>query len=96
MTEPCLFMLFKGCRDIKTVGIAAQNPDRPMRSFPDRLFISFKVVPFHLFTGQLKHKERSRGEPYVELINITELGTEKAQKRHNGGTEKAQDYGTSN
>jgi len=43
-----------------------------------------------LFTGQLKHKERSRGESYVELINITELGTEKAQKRHRKGTEKAQ------
>jgi len=49
-----------------------------------------------LFTGQLKHKERSRGEPYMELINVTELGTKKAQKRHNEGTEKAQDYGTGN
>jgi len=49
-----------------------------------------------LFTGRLVHKQRSRGEPYMELINVTELGTEKAQKRHNEGTEKAQDYGTGN
>jgi len=49
-----------------------------------------------LFTGQLVHKQRGSGEPYVELINVTELGTEKAQERHNEGTEMAQDYGTSN
>jgi len=49
-----------------------------------------------LFTGQLKHKERNRGEPYMKLINVTELGTEKAQEGHNEGTEMAQDYGTGN
>lgn len=49
-----------------------------------------------LFTGQLVHKQRGSGEPYVELINVTELGTEKAQERHNEGTEMAQDYGTGN
>ena len=49
-----------------------------------------------LFTGQLVYKKRGSGELYAELMNVTELGTEKAQKRHNEGTEKAQDYGTGN
>jgi len=49
-----------------------------------------------LFTGHIDHKERSNREPYLQLLDVTELGTEKAQKRHNEGTEMAQDYGTSN
>ncbi len=49
-----------------------------------------------LFTGHIAHKERSNREPYLQLLDVTVLGTEKAQKRHNEGTEMAQDYGTSN
>ena len=49
-----------------------------------------------LFTGQLVHKQRDNGEPYTELINVSELGIEKAQEGHNEDTEKAQDYGTGN
>ena len=43
-----------------------------------------------LFTGDLKQAWRKNGEPYMELINITVLGTKKAQDWHNEGTKVAQ------
>ena len=45
-----------------------------------------------LFTGHIAHKERSNREPYLQLLDVTELGTEKAQERHKKGTTKAQKW----
>lgn len=48
----------------------------------------------YVFTGELKHTERTSGELYTQLIDVRLFGTGKLQNWYKNGTELVQTFGT--